>query len=195
MIESIRQWIINISAIIIFITAVQLILPDNSLKKYAKYVLGLLVILVMINPILKFLNSDYSMEQYSTKAEEYFKSNNSKDDLEKYKKINEEKTLETFKSNLSKQCKEKLKTYYKKDDFKVDIAVEYNKESHNIIIKSISIGLESGNIKKIDPIVIGEQEKQVTNHMEDKEKEVRIKEIVEKEFGLESNKIKVYELE
>lgn len=193
MIESIRQWIINISVMIIFITAVQLILPDNSLKKYAKYVLGLLVILVMINPLLKFLNSNYSIEQYSIKAEEYFGSNNYKDDLEKYKKVNEEKTLETFKSNLANQCKEKLKAYYKKDNFTVDIEVDFDAELRNVLVKSISIGLKSGNIKKIKPIVIGEQEKSVVNTMEDKEKEGKIKDIIGKELGLEKDKIKVYE--
>nr|WP_307897887.1 stage III sporulation protein AF [Clostridium botulinum] len=32
-----------------------MILPNNSIKKYAKFVLGLILITVVINPIIKYL--------------------------------------------------------------------------------------------------------------------------------------------
>ena len=38
----------------IFMTAIEIIAPDNSMKKYIKFVLGLILISVMINPIIKF---------------------------------------------------------------------------------------------------------------------------------------------
>ncbi|MCD3297735.1 stage III sporulation protein AF, partial [Clostridium botulinum] len=50
MIQSIRQWVISIATAIFFITAVEMILPNNSIKKYAKFVLGLILITVVINP-------------------------------------------------------------------------------------------------------------------------------------------------
>lgn len=55
MIETLRAWIVNISTVVLFITAVEMLLPDNSLKKYSKFVLGLILITVLINPLIKYL--------------------------------------------------------------------------------------------------------------------------------------------
>ena len=50
MIEGLKVWITSICTAIFFITAVEMILPDDSLKKYAKFVLGLILITVVISP-------------------------------------------------------------------------------------------------------------------------------------------------
>ena len=50
----INNFVITLVATIIFMTAVEIISPDNSMKKYIKFVLGLILVSVMINPIIKF---------------------------------------------------------------------------------------------------------------------------------------------
>ena len=52
--EYLNNFVITLVATIIFMTAVEIIAPDNSMKKYIKFVLGLILISVMINPIIKF---------------------------------------------------------------------------------------------------------------------------------------------
>ena len=52
--EYINNFVITLVATMIFMTAVDIISPDNSMKKYIKFVLGLILISVMINPIIKF---------------------------------------------------------------------------------------------------------------------------------------------
>lgn len=196
MIEAIKSWIVNISTVIIFITAVELILPQNSIKKYAKYVLGLLVVLTMINPMLKFFNKDYNLKEYSIKTEDYFQSQKYKKDLEKYKKINREKTIETFKENVALQCKERLKTYYKDENFDVDVKVNLDQEHSKLTINSIDVGVYEGKVKKIKPVIINStKESAVIKENINKEKANSIKGIVEKEFGIQREKIKVYSLD
>ena len=56
MIEALGKWIVTICVAIFFATAVQMILPDNSLKKYCNFVLGLIVFVVMISPIVNLFN-------------------------------------------------------------------------------------------------------------------------------------------
>ena len=58
MIEALGEWIITICVAIFFTTAVQMILPDNSLKKYCNFVLGLIVFVVILGPIVKIFNED-----------------------------------------------------------------------------------------------------------------------------------------
>ena len=52
--EYLNNFIITLVATMIFMTAIEIIAPDNSMKKYIKFVLGLILISVMINPIIKF---------------------------------------------------------------------------------------------------------------------------------------------
>lgn len=53
--DLLKSWIANISVTIVFITAIKLILPDNGTKKYVNFVMGLILISVIIQPILTFL--------------------------------------------------------------------------------------------------------------------------------------------
>ena len=68
MIELLKVWVTNITIAIFFITAVEMILPDNNMKKYAKFVLGLMLIVVIINPIIKIFDKDFDLNSYSSKA-------------------------------------------------------------------------------------------------------------------------------
>ena len=63
MIEALGEWIITICVAIFFTTAVQMILPDNSLKKYCNFVLGLIVFVVILSPIVKIFNKDLQMNK------------------------------------------------------------------------------------------------------------------------------------
>ena len=63
MIEGLKVWVTNITIAIFFITAVEMILPDNSMRKYAKFVLGLMLIVVIINPIMKIFDKDFNFNE------------------------------------------------------------------------------------------------------------------------------------
>ena len=53
-----RQYSANIATVLIFSTFLGLVLPGGSYKGYIKLVTGLLVILAIISPLTKALNSD-----------------------------------------------------------------------------------------------------------------------------------------
>ena len=52
--EYLNNFIITLVATMIFMTSIEIIAPDNSMKKYIKFVLGLILISAMINPIIKY---------------------------------------------------------------------------------------------------------------------------------------------
>ena len=52
--EYIKSFIETLVTIIILFSAIELISPNNSMKKYIKFVLGLILIVVMLNPIIDF---------------------------------------------------------------------------------------------------------------------------------------------
>lgn len=52
MIDFLRGWITNIAVIIIFIAALEILMPHNDTKRFVKVVAGLLIILVMVTPFV-----------------------------------------------------------------------------------------------------------------------------------------------
>ena len=72
--DYINNFVITLVATMIFMTAVEIISPDNSMKKYIKFVLGLILISVMINPIVIY-NSFFitlTLQDYITKIFHFF---------------------------------------------------------------------------------------------------------------------------
>src|SRR5690625_3378814 len=54
----ITEWIMQIIVFILLGTIVELILPNNSMKKYVNIVIGLLLLLILAKPILYIFNVD-----------------------------------------------------------------------------------------------------------------------------------------
>lgn len=52
------EWITNIILFVLLATIVELLLPRSTLQKYVKMVLGLLLIFIILNPIMKLLAMD-----------------------------------------------------------------------------------------------------------------------------------------
>jgi stage III sporulation protein AF len=52
------EWITNIIVFILLAIVIDLLLPNSSMQKYAKMVISLLLIIVIINPIFKIFSKD-----------------------------------------------------------------------------------------------------------------------------------------
>ena len=145
--EGLRIWVVNICTTVFFITAVEMILPDNNLKKYAKFVLGLILMTVIINPLVKFLNQGSEITTFIDKTcsvmEDQFPHDNK--DLRE-KSINN--TLEVFKMNLEKTCEDKLKEKYPKSVSEVKAEVDYDSEAEQYVV-SVKVGINKGLVKKL----------------------------------------------
>ncbi|EPY2271261.1 stage III sporulation protein AF [Clostridium sporogenes] len=196
MLQWLKDWITNIAVAVFFITAIEMLLPKNNIKKYGKFVLGLILITVILNPIIKIFNKDYNISQYADKATASFNNVEYKNDFDKYKKKNREETLNNFKANLQNQTKKKLEEKFPENKYEVNVEIAYDEEKDNLQIKSIDVGVKGNKIekiKKVNKINIGNNE----NGKEDKktfEGEGKIKQFISNEFKVSSEVIKVYKL-
>ncbi|AUN17855.1 stage III sporulation protein AF [Clostridium botulinum] len=196
MLQWLKEWITNIAVAVFFITAVEMLLPKNNIKKYGKFVLGLILITIILNPIIKIFNKDYNITQYVEKATASFNSADYKNDFDKYKKKNREETLNNFKANLQNQTKKKLEEKFPENKYEVNVEIAYDEEKDNLEIKSMDVGVKGNKIekiKKVNKINIGSNE----NGKEDKknfEGEGKIKQFISNEFKVSSEVIKVYKL-
>lgn len=156
--DSLRNWLINICTAVFFITAVEMILPDNSMKKYSRFVLGLILITVFVNPIVSIFNKNFNISSYSTKIFDSFDQKQNMDDIENYREKDLKQTMDTFKLNLEKNCEQKLKEKYPDETYKVEADVGYDDKNNNVNINNIYVNVSDGSVSKIKEVTINTQE-------------------------------------
>jgi stage III sporulation protein AF len=195
LIEGLKTWIVNITIAIFFTTAVEMILPDNNMKKYAKFVLGLLLIVVIITPLIKVFDKNFDFYSYSNKAISYMDNSTADSDLKKYKDLNILNTSENFKKNLERECIINLEETYPENKYNADIEVTYDEKKGIFNINKVEIGIIDKGVKKIKTIEI--HTKSVTAPKEDiikGEQGEKIKKALSTKFQISTDVITVYKL-
>jgi stage III sporulation protein AF len=60
--EFLKSWITNITVVVIFTMLLDILVPNNDMKKFVKVIMGLLIVLVIIQPFLMIKNVGYQFE-------------------------------------------------------------------------------------------------------------------------------------
>ena len=191
--ELLNKFVITLVTTLIFMTAVELIAPDNSMKKYLKFVLGLILITVILNPILTIiLNGEQELKDViSGYEEEYNVNKKDNESTENIIKIKED----SFKDNFNKNCESMLKQEFKDLEFKcnVDCVVDFN--DNDITINKLSIQIKDKKVKKVEKIdkvdINSKKDKKDTVNKEYKD----VVKFISKELNIDENKINIYKIE
>lgn len=199
MIEALGKWIVTICVAIFFATAVQMILPDNSLKKYCNFVLGLIVFVVMISPIVNFFNKDITIDKLieQTTKEVFNEKSQSSTNYEEYRNSNMDSTLKVFKDNLEQQCSKDLAKEFKGDEFSVAVDVGFDEENQIFVINAMEVGINDGSIKRVEEVVIG-GEKSVSANKGEEEiggYGLKVKEYISSHYDLDEELIYIYKVD
>lgn len=192
--EILKDWVSDICVTILFMTAIELVLPENSIKRYAKFVLGLIFIVVVINPIINFVNQDNNLykdiavnENYIDKFDDYLKNN-----FEEYSERARKTTLESFEENISRNCKIILENKFKKNKFDVEAFCVYQDGDFKIL--EVIVRVEEHGVKKIETIeeviIDDKQDNKFISKEGAKAKEIR--KFLSNELNISENIIKVY---
>lgn len=195
MIEALGEWIITICVAIFFTTAVQMILPDNSLKKYCNFVLGLIVFVVILSPIVKIFNKDLQMNKIIKESADFVFNDMSKGNYEEYRQANINNTLERFKKNLEKQCITDLEKNFKEDKYSAKVKASYDTENSIFLIERIEVGINDGSVERVKKVQIGDESVQVDNQDSSTDKKsMEIRDFISSKYDIDKNNIYVYKL-
>ena len=192
--EYLNNFIITLVATMIFMTSIEIIAPDNSMKKYIKFVLGLILISVMINPIIKFFTG--GEQEVINRIKRYEDMLNLGVTNEGESKEVIEKQKEAFKSNLNSNCDNLLKDKFSDKNFKSDIKCNINLSDMTYSIDSLEVGVRENGIRLVDKIRINvndESEEAVSNN-EKIDNEEEIKNYLSELFKIPIEKIKLYSM-
>lgn len=66
-----REWIQEIVILVVLATFIDMALPNSSLKKYVDYTVGLILLLLLLTPVLKYLDSELDVSAMLASAEQY----------------------------------------------------------------------------------------------------------------------------
>lgn len=58
-----REWILQIVSMFVFVSLLEIVLPNGQMKKYIDMIIGLLIIIVIINPFINLIFKDIDIER------------------------------------------------------------------------------------------------------------------------------------
>lgn len=187
MISFLKSWIMNIVVLIIFLALAEIILPSNSMRKYARFVMGLIIIVVIITPIFKLFDKQNSIEgaisEYERKYEEVYKGNINSKELEK---TIQQKTINEFEKKLKENIEnDVLKNTGKKIAVnKLDVNTKLGSEDFGAIMYIEIKVTSNSDIQPVEKVVIGGQTNSKSNY-----KDNEILEFVSKNYKVNEKNI------
>lgn len=188
--EWIKNWVSSICITVILITAVELIVPENKMDKYVKFVVGLILIAVIINPIIKLVSYKSDINDYVDKAMTQVNNAEVKSSIDNYKKDNLKSTSDTFEANLEKTCTKALKEKFPENEYEAKFIIEYDSEKGEFLIDSAKINVKEIGVTAIKKVDVNAA---INDKEASDETTKNIKAYVSSEFKIDEDKISVVE--
>ncbi|ASS96259.1 stage III sporulation protein AF [Peribacillus simplex] len=140
-------WVSNIIIFVLLATVIDMLLPNSALQKYAKMVIGLLLIAIIITPILGLFNKDF--DDILSAATSEFEDQKKKDlgNLTEMKKKEIQATqgayiLKQMAVDLQAEVEEELMVDYNMKISSIDVGVKDEEEPGVDDLQNITISLE-----------------------------------------------------
>ncbi|MGD9678015.1 MAG: stage III sporulation protein AF [Vulcanibacillus sp.] len=214
MIDWINEWVKNIVFVVLLASFVDLLLPNASMQKYARVVLGMLVILIIITPILEVFGDSISISSITKEFESDLTLGNTISTLGSIDSIRQKGEQEyqdnileqvevNMKINLKQILEERLnivinnlilKTEVNSGVWEINQIIIYATINENLnTVKEDSIRMvEAVGIKNV--VVNNGDTLVITNEIDEENKKIisDIKEIIEDEWNIKKEKIAVY---
>ncbi|MEY8191063.1 stage III sporulation protein AF [Peribacillus simplex] len=146
-------WVSNIIIFVLLATVIDMLLPNSALQKYAKMVIGLLLIAIIITPILGLFNMDF--DDILTAATSEFEDQEKKDlgNLTEMKKKEIQATqgayiLKQMAVDLQAEVEEELMVDYNMKISSIDVGVKNEEDPGVDDLQNITISLEKAEGKE-----------------------------------------------
>lgn len=176
MMDWLADWLKELILLVLVATFLDLLLPSNSMDRYVKLVMGLLIIMAILHPIFQLIDKEINLRDL-TLAPEIIGQTSGTQSLEEIQR-KKEKLQQTQADLIRKQMENYIKKRVEKSlekEFAVEVMdvqakTELNKEQIPIL-KEISVAVQPKNettenqlpLRPIEPVAIGEEESQTAN--------------------------------
>ncbi|WP_278599761.1 stage III sporulation protein AF [Clostridium tertium] len=185
--EEIKGFVITLVTMLILMTAIEFIAPDNNMKKYLKFVLGLILISVMLSPIISLFSK--GEESISLQVQKYI-------ELSENESAEVSKDYKSDSENLEQNCNRLLKEKFTDKEFVSNIDCEVDMNNINYSIDKVQVGVKNKDVSKIQKIIINTQKdsKSVSSQDEKVNNEDEIISYLAEALNVSKDKIEVYKV-
>ena len=191
--EEIKGFVITLVTMLILISAIELISPENSMKKYIKFVLGCILIAVMISPLINFLGD--GEELLVNKIDSYLSMPKEDKEVSSSFEESQDTRSEAVLNNIEDNLNRLLKEQYSDSDFNVKIQGNIDMDNIEYSIDKIEVGVKDKGILNVEKIVINEEEStEVSTNSENVKNKQEIIEFLKDTLKISEDKISVYRL-
>ena len=186
MIDFLSNWAQGIIVAVIIATIIEMILPNDSSKKYVKVVVGIYILFTIISPIItKFSSDNFNINDIlDTKAYEEQMAKSDEDISKKIEENNNRTIKDIYQSNLESDIKAKLKdkgyevlnTYIQiRDDENYTIEfislsldkkeTEESNQVRNIEIEEVNIQIGETNTQESDTSLASSEKQEIAEYI------------------------------
>ena len=191
--EEIKGFVITLVTMLILISAIELISPENSMKKYIRFVLGCILIAVMISPLINFLGD--GEELIVSKIDSYLSMPKEETEVSSSYEESKDTRSEVVLNNIEDNLNMLLNEQYSDSEFKVKIQGDIDMDNIEYSIEKIEVGVKDKGILNIEKIVINEEEStEVSTNSENVKDNQEIIEFLKYTLKISEDKISVYRL-
>ncbi|AEV68667.1 stage III sporulation protein AF [Acetivibrio clariflavus] len=193
MIEFLKEWCLNIAALVIFIVLLEMLLPSEKMKKMVNLVSGLILVIALINPVLGFLQRGIDLEVYQMSSSNFI---DKKEIMANSQVLREEQTrqiTDLYRNKVISQVESLVREVKGVLDVKADVIIndDYSDEKFGEV-KRIYLELKLGEedekakgiekVKSIDKvkIVVGKEKKQESEEWTNTKIDEEIRKEIEK---------------
>lgn len=200
--ENLKSFAATLTTILIFMSAVEILAPDKKFKKYISFVLGLILISTILNPIVQFISNGEKnvlegIENYKT----VFSAEQNKVNIDgtmsyEGNRDNEDVRKQAFINNFNKNCESILENHFKNIKFKADVECDVDFNNININIKKLRIGIRDSKVKKVRKVEIGNNKNEQADEKDKLKQEYKdVVRYASDELEIAEEKIEIYILE
>lgn len=161
--DELKKWIYTIVVIIVFVTFIEILMPNSSIKKYTRLILGLIVMTIVLQPLFSFIKKDFSLSGDSFKFQKQLDSVYIKKQASDYNEKQSGEITKQYIENLKKQVVQLAKRELgdREVNASVEIIDDIKSDSYGEIVRvSLTIGKNS---KTIENVIIGDSKEAKTN--------------------------------
>ncbi|MDI9475855.1 MAG: stage III sporulation protein AF [Natronincolaceae bacterium] len=151
----IREWVITIISVIIFVTFIEILIPNSNYKRYINVITGLLLIVVILTPLTKFINRQIDFEEEVLKIFNQLELSTARNRVNNIEYSNDEAVMALYKNKISEQIKSYIEnnTEYIVSEVFVEVEDENSSQFGTITGLDITLREKTGNSKPANKTV------------------------------------------
>ena len=201
MIEFLKNWVLTIVALALFIILLEIIIPTGKIKKFVNLVSGFILIISIINPFLGLFNKGLNLKEVTFAGSNFI----DKTEIEKSSDILKESQMKqivnTYRNKIIVQVEEGLRDIEGIKEVKGDVIIneDYHSEAFGEIkriyvnYKLVDKKQKIENIPRVEKIEIKGEDQAVNkaqnNEIVDKKLKGEIENRINKLIGVEKERI------